>query len=182
MKLDLAYLGNPVLRKKGVKISEITPEIIQLVADMVETMLANNGIGLAAPQVNQSLALFITQVPIKKSEDSDDHEWEEGDLRVFINPQIINYSKDTWFREEGCLSIPGAYGDVERPVTIKIKATDLQGNLFEDELNWLAARAFMHENDHINGVLFLDRMDKRERQKLEPTLNAVKKKYEKRSF
>ena len=181
MKLDLAYLGNPILRKKGAKISKITPEIVQLVADMADTMIANNGIGLAAPQVNKSLALFITQVPIKVSDDPEDHEWEQGDLRVFINPKILDHGSDTWLRDEGCLSIPGVYGSVERPITILIQATDLDGNLFEEELSWLPARAFMHENDHINGILFLDRMEKEARRKLDQELAEVKKKYGKGS-
>jgi len=177
MKLDLAYLGNPILRKKGTKVSQITPEIVQLITDMTETMIAHNGIGLAAPQVNKSLALFITQVPIKVSEDPEDHEWEEGDLRVFINPKILDHSPETWVRDEGCLSIPGVYGNVERPVKIRIQATDLKGNLFEEVLDWLPARAFMHENDHINGILFLDRLDKEERRQLDHEISEVKKKY-----
>lgn len=177
MQLPLMYYGNPVLRKKTTPVGQITDEIKTLVHDMIDTMHAANGIGLAAPQVNRSLALFITQVPRKLSPDPDDHRWEEGEILVFINPKILLYSDNLWSKDEGCLSIPGVYGEVTRPVAIKIEATNLEGQQFQLELIGLNARAFMHENDHINGVLFIDRMHGKGRRELEPQLNAVKKKF-----
>lgn len=174
MKLPFAYYGQPVLRKKGAPIIEINEEIRTLVHDMEETLIAHgNGIGLAAPQVFQSLALFITRVPYEE----DDGTWNEGTLRVFINPKIISVSPDLYAREEGCLSIPGVYGEVVRPVSVKIAATDLEGKPFEGEFTGLEGRCILHENDHINGVLFIDRIRGKERKDLEPKLQTVKKKY-----
>ncbi len=176
MQIPLRYFDDPILRKKGAPITKITPEIIQLTQDMIDTMHAKNGMGLAAPQVNQSLALFVTQVPIKVSEDPEDHEWEAGEIRIYINPKILAYTEEKWVREEGCLSIPGVYGDVERPVGIKIRATDIRGNTFEEDLMWLHARVFMHENDHINGILYIDRIRGQERRRLDKALENFKKK------
>jgi peptide deformylase len=171
MKLPLAYYGNPVLRKKAAKVEKITNEIKQLVQDMAETMEKENGIGLAAPQVHYSLALFVTKVPIKQDDDS----WSEGTFRVFINPKITSYSEERDFLSEGCLSIPKIHGDVERPVYITVEAMDQDGNFFTGEFSDLEARCIMHENDHINGTLFIDRMDKEEREEIEPLLKELKK-------
>jgi peptide deformylase len=173
MKLSLAYYGDPILRKKGSPVVEINDEIRQLVADMIETMEANNGIGLAAPQVHRSLALFITSVPLEGPDDTS----IPGTLRVFINPKIISYSKEQWECSEGCLSIPLLYGSVNRPLKVTVQATDLDGREFIQEFEGLEAHAVMHENDHINGVLFIDRIRGKERKELEPQLREVKKKY-----
>lgn len=204
MELPLAYYGDPVLRKKVSPIAEITPEIRQLAQDMIETMRANNGIGLAAPQVHHSIALFVTEVPVRadgktddeineedeeEDDEGDDEEFDEnsesdrnngkwiaGPVKVYINPKILAYSDEQCTNDEGCLSIPKVFGPVTRPIAIKIKATDLEGKEFESELTWLEARCFMHENDHINGVLFVDRVQGKARTALEPKLKALKKK------
>lgn len=177
MILPLAYYGDPVLRKKVVPIKEVTDEIRQLAADMVDTMRANDGIGLAAPQVHRSIALFVTEIPIpEKDEATGEMKWKNGPVRVYVNPKIVQYSDEQWSQEEGCLSIPGIYGPVTRPVAIKIQATDLYGKPVEAEFTWLDARCFMHENDHINGVLFIDRVHGKERTAMENQLRALKKK------
>lgn len=177
MELPLAYYGDPVLRKKVCPVEEITDEIRQLAQDMIDTMRANNGIGLAAPQVHRSLALFVTETPIpSKDEATGEMNWLPGPVRVYVNPKIIAYSQEQWTNEEGCLSIPGIYGPVTRPVAIKIQATDLDGKEIEEEFQWLDARCIMHENDHINGVLFIDRLHGKERTEVEPKLRALKKK------
>ncbi len=174
MKLTMAYFGNPILRKKGEKITEINDNIQALVQDMIETLATQGtGIGLAAPQVQHSLALFITKVPIEQP----DGKWSEGTLRVFINPKIISVSPEMGIREEGCLSIPGVYGEVVRPLVVRITATDLDGNIFEGEFTGLEGRCILHENDHINGVLFIDRIRGKERKALEKKLQEIKKKY-----
>lgn len=177
MKLPITYYGNPVLRKKCERVEEITPEIRQLVVDMEETMRFHDGIGIAAPQVNRSLALFIICVDIHT--DDEQETTIPGKLRVFINPKILEYSEVQWVRGEGCLSIPGIYGEVVRPMTIKVEAMDIEGNIFVEEFNELEARAIMHENDHINGVLFIDRVRGKERQEMEQPLKALKKKFAK---
>lgn len=174
MKLTLAYYGNPVLRKKAERVIEITSELRQLVSDMEETMFAHDGIGLAAPQVHQSLALFIINVP---TETEDEDKWLPGETRVFINPKILNHSEEEWLRGEGCLSIPGIFGVVSRPLHIKVEAMDLEGKIFVEEFSGLQARAIMHENDHINGALFIDRIRGKERQDMEPLLRNLKKKF-----
>ena len=173
MKLPLAYYGDPILRKKGMRVDEINDELRQLINDMEETMLSHDGLGLAAPQVSRSLALFITNIAKQVGPD----EWVPGQTRVFINPKILEYSDEEWFRGEGCLSIPGVYGPVQRPMRIKVEATDINGERFTQEFSGLEARAIMHENDHINGVLFIDRIRGKEREKMEPELRAVKKKF-----
>lgn len=173
MKLPLAYYGDPILRKKCVRVEEINDELRQLVTDMEETMLAHDGVGLAAPQVHRSIALFITNIPKKV----DHNKWIPGKTRIFINPKILEHSEEEWDRGEGCLSVPEVYGVVRRPVRIKVEATDMNGDQFIEEFSGLDARAIMHENDHINGVLFFDRIRGKERQELESALKEVKKKY-----
>lgn len=173
MILKLAYYGNPILRKKCRAVDSINDEIRNLIEDMVETMIEHNGIGLAAPQVNRDLRIFITAVPVELSND----EWEKGELLVFINPKIVSVSKESAIRQEGCLSIPKVYGDVSRPTRITIQAQDINGNSFEREYTGLQARCCLHENDHLNGVLYLDRMLEKERKLLNPLLKKVKDQY-----
>ncbi len=176
MKLPLAYYGDPILRQKCKPINEITPEIRQLVDDMIDTLEAQKGVGLAAPQINQPIALFITQAPSKDPNNPD--KWIPGELIIFINPKIISYSDDTSTYGQGCLSIPKVYGDVTRPFKIVVTASDLEGKEFTKEFTDFEAQAVMHENDHINGVLFIDRLDLKERKKLEPQLRELKKNYD----
>lgn len=173
MLLPIAYYGNPSLRKKGALIPEITPEIRKLVEDMIETMHHNDGMGLAAPQVNQSLAIFITE-PVYRDQEGN---LNRGPLRVFINPKIMAHSKEVWKHSEACLSIPGLHGEVERPITVVIQAMDLDGKLFEDTLSWWPARVFLHEKDHIDGILYVDRIHGGPRRRLEPGLQEIKRKY-----
>lgn len=173
MLLSLAYYGDPVLRKKGAKIAEVNDEIRQLVNDMTETLHAHNGIGLAAPQVHKSLALFITCV----GRMGKDKKWIEGDLLVFINPKILAYSEEQTVVAEGCLSIPNIYLEIRRPKSVTIEATDLEGNRFTREFHDLEAHCIMHENDHINGVLHIDRYHGKDRGKLDNKLREIKKKF-----
>lgn len=173
MKRSLAYYGHPVLRKKGAPISEITEEIRQLVADMFETMEAHNGCGLAAPQIFESLNLFITCIPRYQADGS----MIKGEGRVFINPKIAHYSKEEWACSEACLSIPGLQGQVSRPLKVTIQATDLDGKNFIEEFTEYDAHVIMHENDHINGVLYIDRLPPKKKKEIENKLREIKKKY-----
>lgn len=176
MILELAYYGNPVLRKKGMPVLEINNEIKQLVFDMKEAMDANNGCGLAAPQVNHALNLFITCIPKYDEEDNKTH---PGELRVFINPKILSYSEEVWPCEEGCLSIPNYKAKVVRPLKVTIQAMDLEGKEFTEEFIGFDAHVILHENDHINGVLFIDRLSPTIKKLIEPKLREIKKKYSK---
>lgn len=171
MKLPLAYYGDPILRKKGAQIEEINSDIRQLVSDMIDTMIASKGVGLAAPQVHHSLALFIAY--FEQSEE----EVDPSKVRVFINPKIIAYSEELTCCSEGCLSIPKLYRDVERPQSVTVTALDLDGNTFTEEFKDYNAHIVLHENDHINGVLFIDRLPLRQRKSLDTHLREVKKKY-----
>ncbi len=175
MILRLAYYGDSVLRKKGAPVLNIDDSIKQLVKDMAETMEANDGCGLAAPQVHHSLTLFITCIPRYIDEET----VLPGELRVFINPKIIAYSQEVWPCEEGCLSIPGLRETVVRPLKVTIRATNLDGLVFEEEFIGFDAHVIMHENDHINGVLYIDRLPPRRKKEIESYLRAIKKKYSK---
>lgn len=173
MKLPLAYYGEPILRKKCQRVEHIDDEIKQFIKDLEETMLFHDGAGLAAPQIHRSLAIFLTNIPKQIGPD----EWAPAPIRLFINPKILKYSDEEWLRGEGCLSIPNVFAPVYRPMHITVEATDLEGNRFVEDFSGLQARAIMHENDHINGVLFIDRIRGKERQEIEAELRAVKKKY-----
>ena len=133
MRLPLSYYPDPVLRKKCTSIEEINQEILDLAENLVETMIAENGIGLAAPQVNSSHRIFVMNVP-KQNEKK---ELIPGTLRVFINPEILEVSEELMAYSDGCLSIPGIRGLVERPMKIKIKAKNLKGEVFVDHYQGL---------------------------------------------
>ncbi len=173
MELLLTYYGDPVLRKKCLPVEKIDDEVKKLVNDMVDTMEAHNGIGIAAPQVGSSLRIFITYVPIEDEEG----EVSPGTMRVFINPEIIEYSEEQTEMQEGCLSIPTVTGTVARPCKVQVKALDLEGNEFVGEFSGLEAHCVLHENDHINGVLFVDRVRGKERKMLAKKLRKVKEDY-----
>lgn len=173
MKLPLVFYGDAVLRKKAAQIEMINDEVCELVTNMIDTMMDTRGIGLAAPQVNHSLAVFIAYFP------KDDEEVERSKIKVFINPKIIEYSPEMTIYSEGCLSIPKLYKDIERPFKVTITASDLEGNIFTEEFHDFHAHIVLHENDHLNGVLFIDRLSIRERKSIEPHLREIKKKHSK---
>lgn len=173
MEFELCYFGNPSLRKKGKKIEKITPEIKKLAHDMLKAMHEFDGIGLAAPQIGIDLRIFVTCVPILQEDGS----WTEGTDRVYINPQIISISEEKEITDEACLSLPGLSVPVERPISIHIKALDEEGNEVEEHFGGLFARNFLHENDHLNGVLTIDRTPANFKKKIKPLLDRMKKKY-----
>lgn len=173
MKSKLIYYGNPLLRKRCKEVEAITPEIKEIVEDMITLMKNHRGIGLSANQAGHDVRIFISQVPLE----GEDGKYEDGDLLVFINPKLSNPSDDTDVREEGCLSIPGVYIPVERPLTIEVEAMDLEGNTFKIRCMGYQARCCMHENDHINGVLMIDRTDNRTKKQITQRLNEIKKKF-----
>jgi peptide deformylase len=140
--LDIRVLGDPVLRKPTKPVTEFTDELRTLIADMFETMYAAEGIGLAAPQVGRSERLAVVDV--------------EGEKYTLINPEIVSRNGATEKAEEGCLSIPDIYGDVERPPEVTIRAFDENGNQYEASANELLGRCFQHEIDHLDGRLFID--------------------------
>ena len=174
MKLPLLYYGNQILRKKAAPVVEINDEIRAFIKDLEDTMLAKNGIGISAPQVGKSITVFLTSHPIEDSHGG----YKHAPTQVFINPKLTDPSDETWIHDEGCMSIPGIYEDVERPVSITVTALDINGKEFTERLTGWAARVCMHENDHINGVLFIDRMVSfKRRQEIEPILRKIKKQH-----
>ena len=173
MKLPLVYYGNPLLRKKCEPVTKIDEEILRLIEDMKETLLDVNGLGLSAPQVGKSLNLFITAYYIQ---DEKGH-WKHAPIRVFINPKLTNPSEETWIEDEGCLSIPKIYDKVERPFRITVTAQNEKGETFTEEFSEWPAKTIMHENDHINGVLFIDRLPPKRRKALDAALRKIKQKY-----
>lgn len=136
------------LREAGKKVEAVTPELQKLIDDMAETMYAAPGVGLAATQIGELLQLFIIDIA-----DQD----EKSDLRVFINPEILEAEGDiTW--QEGCLSFPGIQEDIDRAAKVRVRAQDRDGNVFELEAEGLLAVAIQHEYDHLQGKLMIDHM------------------------
>ncbi|NGY96084.1 MULTISPECIES: peptide deformylase [unclassified Neochlamydia] len=174
MILQLAYYGDPILRKKTETIKEINSDLRQLAANMLDTMYAEKGIGLAGPQVRQSIAIFVTCVPTYINDETS----LPGVERIFINPKILSYSEESDTLPEGCLSIPKVSGLVTRPLKIVVQAMDLDAKTFTEEFVGYEARCILHENDHLNGKLFIDRMASRtDRQNIESKLREIKRKY-----
>jgi len=161
--LKIARMGHPVLRAKARPLhpSEIrTPRIQQLIDDMFETMKEYQGVGLAAPQVHESLRIFVAGLPARKDVEEDDDR-DEGDdvpLMAVINPEIEMASRDTVEDWEGCLSIPDIRGRVPRARNIVVRAFDRSGKKIEMPAAGFMARVIQHETDHLDGILFFDRM------------------------
>jgi peptide deformylase len=134
-------------------VTDISDDLVRLTRDMVETMHAEKGIGLAGPQVGRMDRLFVVHVP-------------EDDPRVFINPKIVAVSPDEGAYEEGCLSIPGVYADVRRPLEITVEAWDEGGNHFSLDAAGILARVIQHEYDHLEGILFFEHLTRRKQERL----------------
>ena len=140
--LPIRVLGDPILREETKPVAAITDEVRRLIDDMFETMYAAKGIGLAAPQVGRTERLAVVDV--------------EGDKLVLINPEILETAPPKEKDEEGCLSIPDIYGDVERQLNVRVRAMDRDGNVYERNAEGLLARCIQHEIDHLHGKLFID--------------------------
>lgn len=151
--LKVARMGHPVLRAKARAIDKAelkSPELQQFIDDMVDTMYEYSGVGLAAPQVHEAVRVFVAML------DADGR--GEGDATVLVNPEILVVGDQTVEGWEGCLSIPDVRGRVPRAQHIKVSALDRTGKRFELDLSDFPARVVQHENDHLDGVLFVDRM------------------------
>ena len=177
MLLDIYKYGDPVLKQKAAPIETIDQELADLAASMGETMYAANGIGLAAPQVGVSRRLVVVDVDYVGEKQNGKRKESEHprNLRVFINPEIIWESAEDCSMDEGCLSIPGIEGEVFRPATVKVKYQDLQGQSHEEEMGKLLGRCIQHEIDHLDGILFPDRMSFLRRTRIAGQLNKLKR-------
>lgn len=152
----LAESGDPVLRRKAKKVRDFGPALQELVDDMVETMRVAPGLGLAAPQIGVSLRVAVIELPEEEEEESEDR--HRGKLYVICNPEIVkNWGQQEG--EEGCLSVPLYVGEVTRAERVVVKAQDRHGKPFRIRGDGLMARVLQHEIDHLDGKLFLDRVE-----------------------
>jgi peptide deformylase len=163
--------GSPVLRKVATNITPNYPNLKELIADMYETMYHSDGIGLAAPQVGVSIRLFV----IDASPLEEDYEDLKGFKRTFINAQIVERSGEISLYNEGCLSLPGLREDVNRESSVLIKYVDSDFQPMEERFDGVAARIIQHEYDHLDGILFPDRLSPIRRQILKGKLQAISK-------
>ena len=165
--LRIAHFPEPVLLSVGKPIGEeeFGAELERVVSDMFETMYDAGGVGLAAPQVFDSRRLFVMDVP--------DDEGQSNKI-TFINPEIVSVEGEQ-LGEEGCLSFPGVYQKVQRQMRVIVRAKDLKGEEFELDLQNLAARCVLHETDHCDGIVFLDRMSPLKRQLAKRKIKALQK-------
>ena len=152
---EIVALPQPVLRRKARKITDFGPELQTLIDDMVETMREAPGVGLAAPQVDVSQRVIVVEYHEKEDD-------EESPLKLYmvVNPEITRKSQETLVGTEGCLSVPGILGDVERPDAVTVKGLNRYGQPFTIKAKGWMARIFQHEIDHLDGILFVDRAEK----------------------
>lgn len=174
MKLKIAYYGNPILRQKSEPVKEFDDSVKELIDAMIMTMQGQNGLGLSAVQVSHLVRVFVMSIPYMMP----DKTWRRGPLYVFVNPEILWVSEEVWVHNEGCLSIPKLYANVERPYRVRVKALNEKGEEFIKEFEGMEARCILHENDHLNGVLYIDRIRGKERQDLEKPLREIKKRFQ----
>ncbi len=155
-------LDDERLRQKAKKIKQFTPALKQLAEDMLETMHAYRGVGLAGPQIGVMQRIFVAEIPASRSGTDEPHP-QSGTTYVLINPEIVQCAETLVEGQEGCLSIPTWYGQVERPEWVEVRAQDLNGKKVKLKVDDLLARIFQHELDHLNGVLFIDHITDRQK-------------------
>jgi len=178
MILPIVAYGDPVLRKVGKEITKDYPNLKELIANMQETMYNASGVGLAAPQIGKDIRLFIVDAtPFAEDEDLDESEREvlKDFKKVFINPEIIEEEGEEWAFNEGCLSIPDVRNDVFRKPKVTFKYQDEDFNTHTDTLDGIAARVFQHEYDHIEGILFTDKISSLKKRLIKKKLENISK-------
>ena len=180
MVLPIVHFNSPILRKKGVKVAAFDAALARLAGDMTDTMHAAHGIGLAAQQVGQALQLCVVDLRDTEADFAWEYDGARPPLELFmpltiVNPDIKIVPEPTTSYEEGCLSFPEIRGDVVRPDEITVKFQDLAGVAHTLRCNGLFARCIQHEFDHLQGILFIDRMAKDVLAAIDPDLKALKK-------
>jgi peptide deformylase len=160
---EVRLLGDPVLREEAAPVEKLTDELRALIADMFDTMYAEDGVGLAAPQVGLGHRIIVVDP-------------REEDVKPFalVNPRVVSFSEEVDRAEEGCLSIPGLKEIVERPADVVVEGMDANGELLHIQAQGLLARILQHEVDHLNGVLFIDRVSPLKRKMLLSKWQKVK--------
>ena len=171
MKLPILAVGDPILRRKAKEIDQDYPNLEELIDNMFETMYAAYGVGIAAPQIGLGIRLFI----IDGEPYAEDDPTMEGFKKVFINPEIIEERGELWSYNEGCLSIPDIREDIDRKEEITINYFDENWVEHEENFSGLAARIIQHEYDHIEGILFTDKLSPLKKALLKSKLENIAK-------
>jgi len=149
------YVDDKRLRDKAKKVKLFTPGLKQLAQDMLETMHSYNGVGLAGPQIGVMQRIFVAEIPLPEDPDTEAHP-HAGQSFVLVNPELVTTSDELVEGQEGCLSIPTWYGLVNRPTWVEVKAQDVEEKKIKLKVSGLMARIFLHEMDHLDGILFID--------------------------
>lgn len=178
-------MGDPVLRQVAAPVGAVTPALRELAARMIEVVNAFEGVGLAAPQVGESVRMVVLNLPEESMGDipSPGEKALLGRMPVVIvNPEIISRSPETECRDEGCLSLPDVWAPVERPARVFFRAMTIDGELLEFECGGLLGRCIQHELDHLDGMLFVDRVEPVELGRVERELRQMQRYGEKHHF
>ena len=188
--LPVRILGDSVLAGKAKPVTKIDEELFELGEKMIQTMYKHDGVGLAAPQVGVSLRMFALHIYPPEDENGNPLSADSPGERellpkmplVLVNPVIVSRSEVQETRDEGCLSVPGLWAPVTRPVSVVLKAEILGGEKFELECGGLLARAIQHENDHLDGVVFVQRLSDDAFYEIKPKMDKIVKKSGKKNF
>jgi len=175
MILPIVAYGDPVLRKEGVDIDKDYPKLGDLIDNMFDTMYNANGVGLAAHQIGKAIRLFVVDASPFAEEGEPDYEMLKDYKKVFINARITDVAGDDWGFNEGCLTIPDIHEDVLRPETIFIEYYDENWEFHKEEISGLASRVIQHEYDHIEGILFTDKLSGLKKRLLKGKLANISK-------
>ncbi len=179
MILPIVAYGAPVLRKVAGDITKDYPELEKFIADMWETMYYSNGVGLAAPQVNKDIRVFVidTVQIFENLEDDEKGKYsdEPGVKKVFINPHVVEFEGEEWPYNEGCLSIPKIREDIMRPETVVLEYMDENFQTHTESFSGITARVIQHEYDHLEGKLFIDYLKPLKRKMLSGKLSDISK-------
>ena len=179
MILPIVAYGHPTLRKVCPDITPEFPQLKELIANMWETLYNSNGVGLAAPQVNYAIRLFLVDslqiVESAEDDEKKDYQDETPIKQVFINPHIVELAGDDWSYNEGCLSIPKIREDVYRAEEVTLRYVDENFVAHEETFDGITARIILHEYDHIDGVLFIDHLKPLKRRLLKSKLDDISK-------
>lgn len=179
MILPIVAYGHPILRKMASDIQPDYPELKTLITNMWETMYNSNGVGLAAPQINKSIRLFVIDtiqiVENFDEEDKKDYPHEKPMKQVFINAHKMEETGDNWAYNEGCLSIPKIREDITRQQSVRMKFMDENFKEYEETFTGITARVILHEYDHIDGKLFIDHLPALKRRLMKKKLDDITK-------
>jgi peptide deformylase len=176
--LPIVKYGHPALRQKGARLEKVTPDIASLIEDMFETMYAAAGIGLAAQQIGRAFQLAVIDVRgVKDRPSTIEVDGKPADVAgfmpmVLINPELKPYGESV-AGPEGCLSFPEIFEEITRQALVEVRALDAKGRIIQFTAGGLLSRAIQHETDHLNGILFIDRMPLKTKQALKPELEAL---------